>query len=435
MAEIAPFPGIHYDPARVPLKEVIAPPYDVLSPQEQEALYARHPANIVRLILNREAPGDNDMDNRYTRASAFLQRCLADGVFVQDPTPALYEYIQRFTHPLEPGRTVERRTLFVALRLEPYEKGIVLPHEETHPKAKADRLELMRATRSNPEPIYGLYEDPEQAVATALEAARSADSPLLHAKLPDGDEHRLYRHTDGRLLADLAAFFAPRRVWIADGHHRYETALNYQRERRAADGNPDSPQPYDYLLVGLSAFEEPGLVVLPTHRLVRNLSRERMETLTLQLQRYFYVQMMQTDSARAWLKQEAPDQKRIVVVTPRSALALTLRDFSVVDAALDASHSAAWRHLDVTILQALILDRSLGITWSELAHTTDVAYTRDEEEAVRKVQSGEYQLACLLQNPTVAEVRDVAAAGDKMPQKSTYFYPKLWSGLVLRSLE
>jgi uncharacterized protein (DUF1015 family) len=438
MAQIIPFAGIHFDPRRVPLADVIAPPYDVLSPAQQEALYARNPANIVRLMLNKEQPDDDATHNRYTRAAEFLQACLADGALVEDAEPALYEYIQIFEHPLDAERKVERRTLFVALKLEPYEKGVVLPHEETHPKAKADRLNLMRATRSNPEPIYGLYEDPTLTVAKSLDAVRPAE-PLLRAAVPgktgpEAEAHLVYRHTDPCLLADLQEFFASRRVWIADGHHRYETGLNYRNEVRA--GNEAEPAlPADYLLIGLSAFEDPGLVVLPTHRLVKNIAQERMEQLALQLDRYFVVRTLPLAAAREWIKEEITGEKRFVVLTQQSHYALTLRDPAQAEAAMQAGHCAAWRHLDVTILQALVLDRTLGISWQALAHTPDVAYTRDEEEAVQKVLSGEFQLACLLQNPTVTEVRDVAAAGDKMPQKSTFFYPKLWSGLVLRSLE
>ena len=438
MAQIVPFAGIHFDPSRVPLAKVIAPPYDVLSPAQQDALYAQHPANIVRLMLNKAEAGDDAAHNRYTRAAAFLHACLADGTLVQDPEPALYEYIQIFEHPLQPERKVERTTLFVALKLEPYENGVVLPHEETHPKAKADRLNLMRATHSNPEPIYGLYEDPTRTVAQSLAATRPTE-PLLRAVVPgktgpEAEQHLVYRHTDACLLSDLEEFFGSRRVWIADGHHRYETGLNYRTEMRA--GNEEGPaQPADFLLIGLSAFEDPGLVVLPTHRLVKGISQERLEQLALHLDRYFHVRTLPLAAAREWIKEEIAGEKRYVVLTQGSHYALTLRDLAQAEAAMQEGHCAAWRHLDVTILQALVLDRTLGISWQELAHTPDVAYTRDEEEAVQKVLGGEFQLACLLQNPTVTEVRDVAAAGDKMPQKSTFFYPKLWSGLVLRSLE
>ncbi len=445
MAQIAPFSGVHYDPARVSLPDVIAPPYDVLSPAQQDALYARSPYNIVRLMLNKEEPTDNESDNRYTRAAAFLQEALRSGIMTRDEQPALYEYIQRFAHPLDPQQTVSRRTLFVALKLEPYSNGVVLPHEETHPKAKADRLNLMRTTQANPEPIYGLYEDPNFTVAQTLDEAHRGIQPLLHAALPgpitpDSEQHLIYRHTDPCLLSDIGEYLGSRRVWIADGHHRYETGLNYQREQRDREGLSAQPadadlKPYDFLLIGLSAFEDPGLVVLPTHRLVKNISQARLEDLPLQLERFFHLRVVPITEARAWIKQEVPGEKRFALLLADKAYALTLRSGALADAAHDDGHCEAWRHLDVTILQTFVLDRSLGIGWQALAHTPDVAYTRDEEEAVEKVRSGEFQLACLLQNPGVTEVRDVASAGDKMPQKSTFFYPKLWSGLVLRTLD
>ncbi len=443
MAHIAPFAAIHYAPETVPIDQVIAPPYDVLSPAQQDALYARHPDNVVRLMLNKVTPEDTDTDNRYTRSAAFLRDALERGVLVRDDTPALYEYIQLFEHPLDVTKIVERRTLFVALKLEPYSNGVVLPHEETHPKAKADRLLLMRATHANPEPIYGLYADPQQTVATHLQEARGDTAPLLKATYPgkngpENEQHLIYRHADPTTLAALEAFFAPERIWIADGHHRYETALNYQAEQREKNENRDALVPSDYILIGLSAFEDPGMVVLPTHSLVKNLPAARIEDLALQLQRYFHVHTLSISEARNWIKEEIPGQKRFVILLPDRAYALTLRDLALAEAAMEdagKAHSPAWRQLDVTILQFLVLDRTLGISWQELAHTPDVAYTRDEEEAVQKVQSGEFQLSCLLQNPTVTEVRDVASAADKMPQKSTFFYPKLYSGLIIRPLE
>ena len=451
MANIAPFAGIHYRPD-APLSDLIAPPYDVLSPAQQDALYAKNPHNIVRLILNKEQAGDNETENRYTRAAAFLRDSLQSGVFVQDKMPALYEYVQRFEHPLNPEQIVSRRTLLVTLKLEPYANGVVLPHEETHPKAKTDRLNLMRATQANPEPIYGLYEDPTQSVAKSLDEMRDSAELLLRAAFPgqtgpDAEQHLLYRHTDDCLLSDLEDFFYSRRVWIADGHHRYETALNYEEGMRAEgrgmrekDESVDAPRPsalspHNFILIGLSAFEDPGLVVLPTHRLIKNVSASRLEELPLLLERYFHISILPTDAARDWIKTEVAGEKRFVILLPDKAYALTLRDPKVMETAVTEPHCAAWKRLDVSILQTLVLDRCLGISWQDLAHTPDVAYTRDEAEAVSKVQNGEYQLACLLQNPQVTEVRDVAAAGDKMPQKSTFFYPKLWSGLILRSLK
>jgi uncharacterized protein (DUF1015 family) len=192
---------------------------------------------------------------------------------------------------------------------------------------------------------------------------------------------------------------------------------------------------YDFLLIGLTSFEEPGLIVLPTHRLIRNVSAERMESLLPQLQRYFQVRSFTVEKAREWLKSEDPSERRFAILHSKGAYGLALRDLSIAEAGAAEGHCDAWKRLDVTILQTLVLDRTLGISWKALAHTPDVAYTRDEEEAVAKVARGEFQIACLLQNPSVSEVRDVASAGDKMPQKSTFFYPKLWSGLILRALE
>ena len=441
MADIIPFAGIRYDSTKVELSETIAPPYDVLSPAQQETYYAQHPNNFVRIMLNRAEPDDSESENIYTRAAGFLEEWLKSGVLKQDAAPALYEYVQRFEHPLSPGKIMERQTLFVALKVEPYENGVVLPHEETHPKAKADRLNLMRATEANPEPIYGLYEDPTLAIGKSLNRCRT-DAPLLKATFSGNsggtEEHVLYRHADPCLIADVQEYLAIRRVWIADGHHRYETALNYQRERRAqeaANSDPLALRPYDYLLIGLSAFEDPGLLVLPTHRLVKNVSPDRLDSLALQLERFFKLEEMPISNLREWIKKEVPGEKRFALVSKALCCSLTLRDIALVDVQIDEAHCAAWRRLDVTILQTFALDRTLGIAWQELAHTSDVAYTRDEEEALRKVESGEYQLAFLLQNPTVTEVRDVASAGDKMPQKSTFFFPKLWSGLVMRSLK
>jgi uncharacterized protein (DUF1015 family) len=313
----------------------------------------------------------------------------------------------------------------------------VLPHEETHPKAKADRLLLMRATQTNPEPIYGLYEDPDQTVARLLETRRAGLAPMLEAVTPTevtpaGEQHYVYRYTDPALVTTLEAFFAPRRIWIADGHHRYETALNYSAEEPVPSA---TPSPRRAILIGLSAFEDPGLVVLPTHRLIKNLPASRLATLPQQLEQHFQVQEMTVPEARAWIKTETPGAKRFALLQAQRAYALTLRDLNLMDTAAESGHCDAWRRLDVSILQTLVLDRALGIPWKALAHTPDVAYTRDEEEAAQKVASGEFQMAALLQNPTVTEVRDVASAGDKMPQKSTFFYPKLWSGLILRSLK
>lgn len=438
MVTILPFKGVYFNTQNLPLSDVISPPYDVLSPQQQEALYTQHPNNVVRIILNKETPEDTPFDNRYTRSADTLRQWLQEGILTQDSEPAYYEYIQRFRHPNPPHNLLERTTLLVALKLDPYQNGNVLPHEETHPKAKTDRLNLMRTTNANPEPIYGLYEDPTETVYQSLKQMRSEAKLLLEAKVLGAsgeEEHQVYRHTNDCLISDIQDFFYHRRVWIADGHHRYETGLNFQKERREAGGEAIDSAPYDYLLIGLSAFEDRGLVVLPTHRLVKGVEKGIMESLALRLGQYFDVKAMPHNEARNWIKEEVQGQKRFALILKAMAFGLTLKSDVTLSGEEVDHHCDAWKALDVALLQTLVLDKTLGIGWEELAHTQNVAYTRDLEEAIAKVEDDTFQMAFLLQNPTVTEVRDVASAGDKMPQKSTFFFPKLWSGLILRLLE
>ncbi len=440
MATVLPFAALHYNSQAVPLSEVIAPPYDVLSSADQDALYQRHPANIVRLILNRETPYDTDTANRYARAAEFLAQAREQNVIVQDDAPAFYEYLQQFPHPLHPEQQVVRTTLFVALQLEPYENGVVLPHEETISKAKTDRLNLMRATHANPEPIYGLYQDLDNSLVKQLRMARKTAPPLLEAEYSGPgaagtERHLLYAHHSAETVEAVQRFFEQKRIWIADGHHRYETALNYQREQRAARSGAEGALPCDSILIGLSAFEEPGLVVLPTHRMVKNIAPALLEEMEQKLAQWFDVRHVTHEEARAWIAQPSADSRRFAILRSADALALTLKTPALPKEIECGNQREAWRALDVSILQILVLDNTLGIAWQELAHTPNIGYTRDDAAAQAAVQGGEYQLACLLQNPAVTDIREVAADGDKMPQKSTYFYPKLYSGILLRTLQ
>lgn len=437
MAEILPFRGLFYDTAKVELAKVIAPPYDVIAPEEQAALYAASPFNVVRIILNRAEPGDDEgTNNAYARAAGFLHNWLASGILREDDSPALYLYRQEFTHPAD-GTRRARTGLFCALKLEPYAAGVVLPHEETRTRAKEDRLRLMRATRANPEPIFGLYEDPEGALARTLNPDPETSAPKLRAMV-NGDLHHVQRIGDPATIAFAQMFLHDRRVWIADGHHRYETALTYQkesRESRVEGRESEHGRLSDYILIVLTAFEDPGLVVLPTHRLVRNIPPDRLEALRHRLERHFMVETVALEDLPTRMA-AGPVQgaHRFGTVLREGAWVLTLRDEAAMEAE-GKGHSAAWKRLDVSILQTLVLDRSLGIPAESLATTSNVGYTRDREEAVAAVRSGDWQAAFLLNLPTADEVRRVAAAGDRMPPKSTFFYPKLWSGLLMRRLE
>jgi uncharacterized protein (DUF1015 family) len=428
MAQVTPITGIHYDPTRVNLEAVVGPPYDVISPAEQDALYASSPYNFVRIMLNRAEPGDGP-DESYRRAASCLEEWLRLKVLVEDSRPAYYLYRQEFTNP-NGGDRRSRTGVFCALKLEPYEAGVVLPHEETRLKAKEDRLKLMRSTLCNTEPIYALYEDPGLELLAKLDTAIGDASPILSVTV-SGDDHVVWRLDNPEIVEAVERFFVDRRIWIADGHHRYETALAYAAERRAHI-TEKAPQPFDLLLVVLTAFEDPGIVVLPTHRLVRNVSNTRMDQFLTQLERFFFVE--ETDEGRLAERMSADPARgehKFGVVTNAGSWVATLRDFSLMEAAVQ-DHSTVWKELDVSILQTLILDRSLGVPATSLATTPDIGYTRSWDEALETVARGDCQVALMLNDPSADEVRRVAGVGDKMPPKSTFFYPKLWSGLILR---
>lgn len=434
MAEIVPFKGVHYDTDKVSLDSVVGPPYDVIDGDQQAGLYAASPYNFVRIMLNRAEPGDGEASNPYTRAGACLRDWLASGVLVEDATPALYPYQQEFTNPSDGGRYT-RNGLYCAIKLDTYDAGVVLPHEETRTKAKVDRLKLMRAASANPEPIFGLYED-EQGELASLYRRITQNVAILVAH-DGGDSHRVWRVSDPAAIEEAQQFLGPRRVWIADGHHRYETGLVYRDERRKADPtiplrHDPTTHPYDYLLIVLTSFTDPGMVVLPTHRLVKNVPGSRLAELYLQLDRYFEIEPVHSTSlAQKMAGNPAAGIHRFGLYMRDKAWVLTLRDPSMMDTAVEG-HADCWKHLDVSILQALVLERSLGIPATSLATTPDIGYTRDRDDACDKVNSGDYQIALLLNLPSAEEVRQVAAAGDKMPPKSTFFYPKLWSGLLMR---
>lgn len=415
-----------YGPRAGDPASLICPPYDVISPEQQASLYEVSPYNYVRVVLN-AAPGAE----RYAHSAAAIAEWLASGILVEERQSALYLYRQSFLHPVT-ARPAVRQGFFCALRLEPYSAGVVLPHEDTRSQAKEDRLRLMRATKANPEPIFGLFEDHGGAISAILDAA-AASPPILRACVSAGiaeaGTHEIIRMDDDAAWAIQEAL-RDRSVWIADGHHRYETALAYQRERRLAEGDPPSFQPYDAVLAVLTPFDDPGLVVLPTHRLVRNRDEGLLQALPAVLAPAFTAEAVTGDQLAALLPEVSHG---FGLVTRTGCWLLRLKDPAIMDARLPA-RSARWRRLDVAVLQELVFSDILAIPSEALASTPDIGYTRSMEEAVKLVQEGSYQAAFLLPPPRAEDVRMVAAAGERMPPKSTYFYPKLWSGLVLRLL-
>jgi uncharacterized protein (DUF1015 family) len=428
VAEIRPFRGLRYHLPASEIGRSIAPPYDVISPQLQDALYASGPHNVVRIEYGRE-----EGDARYQVAAETLRRWRDAGVLVPEPAPALYLYEQEFTHD---GRSYRRRGVLGRVRLEPFESGVIRPHELTMAPAKADRLALLRATRTNVSPILALVDDADGAFARALEAVSA--HPVVDAEDIAGQRHRLTVIDDPTLIARLRDALAGRPLTIADGHHRYETALAYLAERRATAGAWTGEEPENFVLMAVTSTADPGLLILPIHRLVR--PRTLPPDPVAALREAFDVEdagALADASARDRLLRLLAEAGRRTTAFGAAGLApgrlhlLTVRERAAVERRMPPGHPPAWRALDVNVLQYGVLEPLLGIDGATIAAGEHVRYTENAAEALDAVAAGAVPLAFLV-NPTRAEqVIAVAAAGDRMPQKSTFFYPKLGTGLVL----
>lgn len=435
MTRIHPFRGWRYDltaAGAADLAELLAPPYDVISPAQQAAFYARHPHNIIRLELTADESGDGDAVNRYTRAAATLADWQARGVLRHEDTPAIYLLQQRT--PLPDGGTVTRRGLIFRLRLAPWGQGI-LPHERTFPAAKADRLALTIATATQCSPIFLLYSDPAGEVQAPVYDVLS-QPPAAQFSDDDGVENTLWVISEPARLAALAAALEPKTFYIADGHHRYETARAYQRWQRGG-GQPDAvapaplsgwqavpgyqpvppappelPLPFDTAWVYAACMEDPGVVILPTHRCIHDLADFDAARLLAGLAEDFVV------TAGA-----ASADTMFELVLPDARYALSLR--------ADLSSAAPADQVDVAVLQTRVLGPLLGVSPEPAELKRFIAFTPRVAEAVTGVAEGRYQAAFLVRPTPLAQLRAVSDAGQVMPPKATYFYPKLPAGLVI----
>jgi len=441
MADVKPLPGIRYaskDGAPPDLARLVTPPYDVISPEAQARYYERDPHNIIRLELGRDEPGDDELNNRYTRAAATFAEWRLHGVLQQD-TPSLYVYQQQFTSG---GQEYTRTSLLARVRLEPWEAGVILPHEYTLSKPKDDRLKLLRACAANLSPLMVLYDDPEGKLTEAL-ARVHGHEPDVALTDEAGEGHRLWLVSDADFTAVIFSFFRERQLYIADGHHRYETALTYREETAALRKGLPYDDPANFTLMALSAIEDPGLVVLPTHRILRGLDPARVASLPASLSPYFAVEPFpgtDADAAVAALTAAGRDETAFVLATQQETWLLRLLPAGrTAMAALAGPHahaSDAWRRLDVAVLHELVLGQALGVSDDMVRSGEHVSYTRDATAALAAAREGkdDAQVALLLNATPPAAIRDVARAGDRMPQKSTYFYPKLITGLVINPI-
>jgi len=430
VATLNPFRGLRYDPAIVDeVARVVAPPYDVIDPAQQAALYARSPHNVVRLILNREA-------DPYAAAATTLRDWRQSGAVARDPSPALYLYAQCFRAPA--GDLRERIGIIGALRIESFDSGKVRPHERTLERAKSDRLALVRACRASLSPIFGLV----SAVDWSIAALIPDRAPDLDIGGDDGARDRVWRLTDEATLAAIAERLATREVFIADGHHRYETALRYRDETRAALGSaapPPGAAPYDYVLAYLTRIEDPGLVVLPTHRVLAS-SPLAADDLERALAAKFRVDRLPwTDAGMARLLERLScgDTEATVRLGAAVAGADALWLLSAATTALPfpTSTPAVLRALDVTALHQVVLGGMLGLPIGERGGTPGLTYTQDATAALAAVERGGAAAAFFVPRTSLAALRAVSLAGLTMPEKSTYFHPKLLTGLVIYPLD
>ncbi len=416
MADVEPLRALHYNLDRTGgLQDVVAPPYDVIDAEQRAKLEARSPYNVVRIDL----PVGNDP---YGNAARLLAAWRDEGVIVQDERPALWAIEQDYTGP---DGQIRRRTGFLArVRVEDYGPGRIRPHERTHPGPKEDRLNLTRATKANLSPIFSLYDDPTGTATGVLANATTAE-PWGEATDEDGTVNRVWRIDDAKAITAIHDALANSELLIADGHHRYETARVYAEEI-GGEG------PHRYVLMCLVALEDPGLTVFPTHRLLKDLSPDQHEALANAIRRDFDLKRLEsTDELVPDYGQ--PVSMGYIDAHFRRPWMLTLNDQATADAAL-SDHAAPYRRLDTAVLEALILKGALGMTDEDIDHLTGLGYARDFDDALRLVQNGDYDAAFFVAATPIEQVRAVAAAGESMPPKSTYFFPKVPTGLLFNPL-
>ncbi|MCS7242583.1 DUF1015 domain-containing protein [Candidatus Caldatribacterium sp.] len=428
MAVIKPFLGYRYAEEYVQKRgigKLVAPPYDVVSEKEKQRL-AEEEYNFVHLILGKDASG-------YENAALRLRRWIEKGVFTRDSLPSLYIYEQEFALNSFGRR---KRTGFVALvRLEEFAKRIIFPHERTMPKYSLDRLELLRATRANLEQIFCLYNDPQRVVDALLEEYKRPEAELFAFTDHYGVVHRLFRLSDGEAIAYIRKVLNPRTLIIADGHHRYETCLMYRRERREALGDPLGEIPEDYAMMFLVNIHNPGLLILPTHRLVHSLPEGRLMDFFKKCEVYFEVRFFQNERAMEEFLQSAPPFTIGVYERKNERWGtITLKDPRIMDERL--GEEDVNRHLDTTILHELVFREILGLNREGEGESEFVDYLRGTKDvfAIAK-EENKYQLVFVMRPTPIEHVERAVAKFQRMPQKSTYFYPKAWSGLVFRMLE
>ena len=442
VAIISPFRAWRYNPGRVPVQQAVTQPYDKITPAMQERYYETSPYNLVRIILGKRQPEDSETENVYTRSAASFRNWRQTGILQQDSEPSLYRYSQTFTVP--GSQTMAERNAFIGLgRIEKYSANVVFRHEQTLSKPKADRLDLLRATRAHFGQIFMLYNG-----AGTVDAL--LDSPATQNKAKNekdaetevtdeyGVVHRLWKISDADVLAAVREQMKDRKLIIADGHHRYETALTYRDQQRAtAETGSGIPAPYDWVMMTFVDMDRPGLIILPTHRLVFGLPTFSAAQFHVEARNFFNAEEVDPgiDAARATaILQNAGHAGTALLAVTRDR-AFLLHSPKAIGTPLFGRLSLRQQSLDVVQLHKCLLEGVLKISEEAVRNQENVSYCREAAEALAQVQSGKVQIAFLMNPARMEQIRDIAFAGEVLPQKSTDFYPKLLSGLTIYALD
>ena len=435
MADISPFRALRYNSSKVSPGDVMTQPYDKITPAMQDKYYQSSPHNLVQVILGKQQSGDNEQQNVYTRAASLLQKWQDEGVLQPDAEPSLYVYSQIFKVPGDPSGSEAERRGFIALgRVEDYDRKVVYRHEQTLSKPKADRLDLLQTTRAHCELIFMVYSDPTDEVGKLLYQSGPATVEMR-------DEydvlHRMWKVSDPATVAAVKARMADKKLIIADGHHRYETALNYRNQMREQANSSDPEAPYERVMMSFVNMDTPGLVILPTHRVVFGLEGFNLYTKAMHVMKYFDIEdlgsVKDVPHVVQKLREAGNDRTALLAVTASNAFLLKAKRDVQSPSLKDLSGQQ--RLLDVVQLHKLILEEIIGMSEDDIRAQKHLRYIRDAAEAIEEVRKGDAQVAFLMNPVRMEQVRDVAFAGEVLPQKSTDFYPKMLSGLTIYSLD
>ena len=424
MATIKPFKAIRYDESVVgDLNKVTSPPYDIISPEDRVYYHNLHPNNFVRLVLGEEFPTDTDSDNRFTRAKGYLENWTAAGVMKADEQPAIYVYQQIFD---QNGARKSVRGFTCKVKIADYSEKVILPHEWTLARPKSDLAVLIRQVNANLDCVYGLYADADRELDAIMDRA-VAGKPIEQATDKNGVVNTIWAINDQAEIDSVQSFLSDKQIAIADGHHRYETALAYRDEMRKKSNCTCGDCEFDYVLMTLVNVYEEDMTIYPTHRVLANLPEQALAELDENLSTLFEVRATSKESLIEDMAREG------AIGMYHTGGAMILKPRPGIESLLPGAEPS--RKLELSKLHKLILEKHLGIDDEKLRNQAHIIYTRDVSEAFRLVDSGERQIAFFVNHIPVKAVLDIATAGEKMPQKATYFYPKLLSGLALRKLE